>query len=151
MPRGTAHHYARPTDGCQNGGNDSFPWRVKRAKRGLRIDNLRGVDRIKPGRRLITLFPIQQEGTKMVRFSEELVGVTGEWECMECGYVEEGTERRRPKKCPECDAPASALEFFSDEEDAGLGQTFGDEYDEEDDEEHGEDEYEEDERESVFR
>jgi hypothetical protein len=75
----------------------------------------------------------------MVRFSEELVRVTGEWECMECGYVEKGTEGRRPKKCPECDAPASALEFFSDDEDAEHGQVFVDEYDEE----HGEDEEEE--------
>ncbi len=39
--------------------------------------------------------------------------VTGEWECMECGYVEEGAETRRPTKCPECGAPATALEFFS--------------------------------------
>ncbi len=37
---------------------------------------------------------------------------TGEWECMECGYIEEGSEARRPKECPECGAPASALEFF---------------------------------------
>ena len=151
MPRGTDHHYARPAGGCQNGGNNRFPRRGERAKRHVRIDNLRGVDRIKPGRQLITLFPMQQEGVKMVRFSEELVGVTGEWECMECGYVEEGTEGRRPKKCPECDAPASALEFFSDEDDAGHGQVFGDEYDEEDDEEHGRDEFEEEENGSAFR
>ena len=43
--------------------------------------------------------------------------VTGEWECMECGYIEEGTESRRPKACPECDAPASSLEFFPYDED----------------------------------
>jgi hypothetical protein len=150
MPRGSGYHYARPAAGCQNGGNNSSPRRRERAKRRFWIDNLSGVDRIKPGRQLITLFPMQQEGVKMVRFSEELVGVTGEWECMECGYVEEGTEGRRPKKCPECDAPASALEFFSDEDDAGHGQVFGDEYDEEEDEEHGRDEYEEEENGSAF-
>ena len=38
--------------------------------------------------------------------------VTGEWECMECGYIEEGVRPRRPKACPECGAPANAMEFF---------------------------------------
>jgi hypothetical protein len=96
------------------------------------------------------LFPIHQEGMKMARSSEELPGVTGEWECMECGYVEAGVEGRRPKNCPECDAPASALEFFSDEEDVGLGRTLGDEYvEEEDDEDEGE--YEAEESESIYR
>jgi hypothetical protein len=50
--------------------------------------------------------------------------ITGEWECMECGYIEEGVRARRPAVCFECGAPQSALEFFpyekrdrSDEED----------------------------------
>jgi len=81
----------------------------------------------------------------MVGSSEELAGATGEWECMECGYVEEGVEGRRPKKCPECDAPASALEFFSDEDDADFDRIAEDEYDDEDTEE-----YEEEENESAF-
>jgi hypothetical protein len=86
----------------------------------------------------------------MGRSSQELVGVTGEWECMECGYIEEGFEGRRPKKCPECDAPASALEFFSGEEDAAADRVIMDEDDEEDTEEYGEDEYGEEENHSAF-
>jgi hypothetical protein len=84
----------------------------------------------------------------MARSSEELAGATGEWECMECGYVVEGVEGQRPKKCPECDAPASALEFFSDEEDAILTRSVGDEYD---DEQEDEDEEEEEDRGSIYR
>ncbi len=41
---------------------------------------------------------------------------TGEWECTECGYSIEGTAARRPSHCPECDAPADALEFFANED-----------------------------------
>jgi hypothetical protein len=37
---------------------------------------------------------------------------SGEWECMECGYIEEGVRGRRPTVCFECGAPESALEFF---------------------------------------
>jgi hypothetical protein len=95
----------------------------------------------------ITLFPIHQEEVKMVRSSEGLAGVTGEWECMECGYVEEGIEGRRPKRCPECDAPASALEFFSDEDDADFDRVTADEYEDEDIEQ---EEEEEEEDESAF-
>ena len=40
----------------------------------------------------------------------------GEWECMDCGYIEEGVSNRRPKKCPECNGPASAFEFFEYED-----------------------------------
>jgi hypothetical protein len=85
----------------------------------------------------------------MTRSSEDLAGVTGEWECMECGYVEEGVEGRRPKNCPECDAPASALEFFSDHEDGFLDRSVGDEYDDGETEE--DDEYEEEDRGSIYR
>lgn len=38
--------------------------------------------------------------------------ITGEWECMECGYIEEGVRVRRPAACFECGAPENALEFF---------------------------------------
>jgi hypothetical protein len=38
--------------------------------------------------------------------------LTGEWECMECGYIEEGVRARRPEVCFECGAPENALEFF---------------------------------------
>ena len=61
--------------------------------------------------------------------------VTGEWECMECGYIEEGTESKRPRKCPECNAPANALEFFSYNGDADADWPREDEDDEFDDEE----------------
>jgi hypothetical protein len=96
------------------------------------------------------VFPIHQEGMEMVRSSEGLVGVIGEWECMECGYIEEGIKGRRPRKCPECDAPTSALEFFPDGDDADLDRVAGDEYDEEDTDEYEEEEYEEEESESAF-
>jgi hypothetical protein len=68
----------------------------------------------------------------MVRFGGELTPVTGEWECMECGYIEEGVEGRRPKQCPECEAPASALEFFPDEDDIDVDRVTG--YEDEDEE-----------------
>lgn len=45
--------------------------------------------------------------------------ITGEWECMECGYVEEGARQQRPSVCFECGAPASALEFFPYEQHGG--------------------------------
>jgi hypothetical protein len=63
--------------------------------------------------------------------------VTGEWECMECGYTEEGNEAQHPQKCPECSAPADALEFFpySDEEEAEE-EAWDDELDEEEYEEY---------------
>jgi hypothetical protein len=38
--------------------------------------------------------------------------ISGEWECMECGYIEEGSRSPRPKACHECGAPGNALEFF---------------------------------------
>ena len=45
----------------------------------------------------------------------------GEWECLECGYIEEGVKEKRPAQCPECSAPSSSLEFFSaDREDSEL-------------------------------
>lgn len=62
---------------------------------------------------------------------------TGEWECMECGYIEEGTRARRPAECLECAAPSDAIEFFafneSDEEEWDSDDLTGDadEYDDE--------------------
>jgi len=58
--------------------------------------------------------------------------ITGEWECMECGYIEKGVESRRPPQCRECSASARALEFFPD---AGWAED-----DDLDDEDNGEDE-----------
>ncbi len=59
--------------------------------------------------------------------------ITGEWECMECGYIEKGVEARRPPQCRECSASARALEFFPDD-----GWAAGD--DDLDDVDDGEDE-----------
>jgi hypothetical protein len=81
---------------------------------------------------------------------EQLDGIpasTGEWECAECGYIEKGVETRRPKRCPECDAPASALEFFpyddSDDDDWDSDEEEGEEEDEEYEDDLDEDEIEE--------
>jgi hypothetical protein len=66
---------------------------------------------------------------------DSVPAATGEWECMECGYVEEGTQTRRPKECPECSAPGTAFEFFAndDEDDEwDLGDELDDELGEED-------------------
>jgi hypothetical protein len=76
----------------------------------------------------------------MFRTSGEVAHIAGEWECMECGYIEEGIKGRRPRRCPECDAPASALEFFPDEDDADLYGTADEEYEEDELEEFGEEE-----------
>lgn len=53
---------------------------------------------------------------------------TGEWECMECGYIEAGVVSKRHRACPNCGAPAQALEFFpyegdgeNEPDDAPLG------------------------------
>jgi predicted nucleic acid-binding Zn-ribbon protein len=40
------------------------------------------------------------------------LAATGEWECMECGYIEAGVKTKRLKVCPDCGAPSQALEFF---------------------------------------
>lgn len=52
----------------------------------------------------------------------EIPAATGEWECMECGYVEEGVAAHRPPECPECGAPAQALEFFAFEDAEGWDE-----------------------------
>lgn len=46
----------------------------------------------------------------------------GEWECMECGYIEVGVETRPPQACPDCHAPREALEFFPYEDDLWEGE-----------------------------
>lgn len=55
----------------------------------------------------------------------------GEWECMECGYIEAGAKSRRLEACPECGAPAEALEFFpfGDEDEAWEDVASEDLYD----------------------
>lgn len=57
---------------------------------------------------------------------------SGEWECMECGYVVEGAQAQRPTKCPDCGAPGQALEFFSYTDDEG-DEPVESLYDEDDD------------------
>ena len=69
--------------------------------------------------------------------SNRAPAATGEWECMECGYIEEGSETARPAKCPECNAASDAFEFFSyDEEEEWEGDA---EEDDDEDEEFEED------------
>ena len=63
--------------------------------------------------------------------------ITGEWECMECGFIEKGVESRRPLHCHECGASARALEFFPDD---GWAEGTEDDYDDLDDEDLEEDE-----------
>jgi hypothetical protein len=52
----------------------------------------------------------------------------GEWECMECGYVEVGMETQPPRECPGCGAPSQALEFFplGDDQDASYDEATDD-------------------------
>ncbi len=61
----------------------------------------------------------------------------GEWECMDCGYIEEGSSNRRPKACPECNSSGEAFEFFEFEETDDLDDD--DLYDDEWDGEEGDD------------
>lgn len=51
----------------------------------------------------------------MSRVGEPQV-LEGEWECMDCGYIEEGSSNRRPKACPECNSSGEVFEFFEYEE-----------------------------------
>jgi hypothetical protein len=69
---------------------------------------------------------------------DDVPPAAGEWECMECGYIEEGLRARRPKECPECGAPADAFDFFADAE------SDDDTWDSDDLEDDEEDEYDED-------
>ena len=63
----------------------------------------------------------------------------GEWECMDCGYIEEGSSNRRPKACPECNSSGEGFEFFEYEEvddldDEDLYDDDDDGWDDDDDE-----------------
>jgi hypothetical protein len=48
--------------------------------------------------------------------SDQTPAATGEWECMECNHILEGTAQQRPTRCPECNAGPEAFEFFSFED-----------------------------------
>jgi hypothetical protein len=69
----------------------------------------------------------------MIQF-DAVPPATGEWECMECGYIEDGIRARRPQICPECGAPVEAFDFFSydgsEKEDRDSDLLTGDEYEE---------------------
>lgn len=52
---------------------------------------------------------------------------TGEWECMECGYIAAGVRTRKPQACPDCGAPGQALEFFPYEDEEDEPQPLDDE------------------------
>lgn len=75
----------------------------------------------------------------MAMSNKPLEVLEGEWECMECGYIEEGMSNRHPKRCPECNASASAFEFFEyededwEDEDLDYDDEEFDDYDDLDD------------------
>ena len=69
---------------------------------------------------------------------DELSQPTGEWECVECGHIEPGLETLRPKQCPDCGAPAKALEFFPWDDDRSAWDLWRDEEALEENEENGE-------------
>lgn len=58
-----------------------------------------------------------------------------EWECMECGYIEEGT--RPPMRCPECGSSRNhfqRLDMLEEDEDEALDLIDADDDEEEEDE-----------------
>ncbi len=71
----------------------------------------------------------------MSRVAETQV-LDGEWECMDCGYIEEGSSNRRPKVCPECNSSGEVFEFFEFEEVDDLDEDL---YDDDDDSWDGDD------------
>ena len=76
---------------------------------------------------------------------DEVPHATGEWECMECGYIQEGSQARPPKECPECGAPADAFDFFS------AGESSDDDWDSDDpDDDEEEDAYDDSEDEDRY-
>jgi hypothetical protein len=91
---------------------------------------------------LAAVFHFPTGGLRKMMF-DRTPKITGEWECMECGYIEEGVRSRRPAVCSECGAPENAFEFFpyeaydqSDEEDwdsDDLDDDSGEHNEEEDD------------------
>jgi rubrerythrin len=52
---------------------------------------------------------------------------SGEWECMECGYIVAGVKTQPPESCSDCGAPSQALEFFpyGDEDEQVNGPNNG--------------------------
>lgn len=57
-----------------------------------------------------------------------------EWECLDCGYVEEGN--RPPLRCPECGSARNhfqRIDLMEEDEDEAL-DALDDDYDEEDEE-----------------
>ncbi len=64
--------------------------------------------------------------------SNQTPAATGEWECMECSHILEGTVQQRPPRCPECNAGPEAFEFFSYEDDEWEGDAEEEEDDDDD-------------------
>jgi hypothetical protein len=76
----------------------------------------------------------QQENAHMsLTKARDVEVLEGEWECMDCGYIEEGASNRRPKRCPECNAPGSVFEFFEYEDEDWTDDDDFEEYDDLDD------------------
>jgi hypothetical protein len=65
--------------------------------------------------------------------SSKAPATTGEWECMECGHIEEGIELERPARCPECNAGTDAFEFFALEDEEWEGDVEDDDDEEDED------------------
>lgn len=72
--------------------------------------------------------------------------ITGQWECTECGHIFKGVETKRPARCPECDAPGDALDFFAEQDDVEEDdwEDEADELDILDDDDLDEDDYDDD-------
>jgi hypothetical protein len=66
--------------------------------------------------------------------SNQTPAATGEWECMECNHILEGTAEQRPARCPECNAGPEAFEFFSYGDEEWEGDTEEEDEEETDDE-----------------
>jgi hypothetical protein len=64
--------------------------------------------------------------------SNQTPAATGEWECMECNHILEGTAQERPARCPECNAGPEAFEFFTYEDEEWEGEVEEEEVDEDD-------------------
>jgi hypothetical protein len=74
--------------------------------------------------------------------SNQTPAATGEWECMECNHILEGTALQRPARCPECNASPEAFEFFSYEDEEWEGDVEEEEDQDDEDLEDGVDDFE---------
>jgi hypothetical protein len=86
---------------------------------------------LRPGRQELSRFGVVFQKRDVMDLDAGFAP-TGEWECMECGYIQEGAKTKRPKVCPDCGAPGQALEFFpfgdyEEEEASDVEESWDDE------------------------